>query len=208
MAERIQSIVLKIVSAPEPHNLPALPLSISTNHTNHTDDSGGIGDLTPTEDPYPRIIPSKAKQAFDSPEGFGDWHVLMGGDAIKCLRDFRKQDQNIYSIVVKKIKELSNGFFSADNHKRLVGGDKRVHIYEAKMTGDLRLVYRIDLQNDEALKVRGLSSFVSRSFATLHRCWADRSSSHPDIWHLHSRADGSSPVGASVRPFSNLTRVS
>ena len=37
-------------------------------------------------------------------------------------------------------RELSNGQFSADNQKRLNGHDMGVHIFEAKMTRDLRLV--------------------------------------------------------------------
>lgn len=41
-------------------------------------------------------------------------------------------------------RELSIGFFSKSNQKRLIGNDNEVPIYEAKMTGDTRLVYTID----------------------------------------------------------------
>lgn len=41
---------------------------------------------------------------------------------------------------VTSLRELSNGHFSADNQKRLNGVDLQVPVYEAKMTGDTRLV--------------------------------------------------------------------
>src|SRR6266581_9238736 len=37
-------------------------------------------------------------------------------------------------------RDLSNGFFSADNQKRLIGPSTEVPVFEAKMTRDLRLV--------------------------------------------------------------------
>ena len=41
-------------------------------------------------------------------------------------------------------RELSQGFFSDDNQKKLVGQDNEVPIFEAKMTRDLRLVYQVE----------------------------------------------------------------
>lgn len=102
----------------------------------------------------PTIAPDRAQQAFiDSPDGFGEWNIFISGAAVKHLREFRRADQKIFHIVQKKIKELSCGFFSASNQKRLVGGDDDIAIFEAKMTGDLRLVYQIDLQSDATVKV-------------------------------------------------------
>lgn len=69
------------------------------------------------------------------------------------LRTFLRRDKHTFGIIEKKIVELSNGFFSDSNHKRLAGGRDDVAILEAKMTGDLRLVYRIDLWTDKDLKV-------------------------------------------------------
>ena len=40
-------------------------------------------------------------------------------------------------------RELSNGHFSDDNHKRLTGASISVPLYEAKMTRDSRLVVGI-----------------------------------------------------------------
>ena len=52
----------------------------------------------------------------------------------------------IYShkTIITRFRELSNGFFSESNQKRLAGEDTGVPIYEAKMTRDTRLVYTID----------------------------------------------------------------
>lgn len=41
-------------------------------------------------------------------------------------------------------RQLSIGFFSESNQKRLIGQDSEVPVYEAKMTNDTRLVYIID----------------------------------------------------------------
>lgn len=70
------------------------------------------------------------------------------------LRTFLRADKKIFHVIRKKIIELSRGFFSDSNHKRLVGGTDDLPILEAKMTGDLRLVYRIDLWTDHELKAR------------------------------------------------------
>lgn len=40
--------------------------------------------------------------------------------------------------------ELSHGFFSDSNQKQLAGGGNQIPIFEAKMAGDLRLIYQID----------------------------------------------------------------
>ncbi len=37
-------------------------------------------------------------------------------------------------------RDLSDGYFTPDNYKMLSGGDIDIPIYEAKMTGDSRLV--------------------------------------------------------------------
>ncbi|CAE7234107.1 unnamed protein product [Rhizoctonia solani] len=45
-------------------------------------------------------------------------------------------------------RELSQGFFSNDNQKRLEGLKAEVPIYEAKVSRDLRIVYQIDIDTD------------------------------------------------------------
>ena len=103
--------------------------------------------------------PVKAVLYFESAEGFGDWRILLNGRAHQDLRKARREDQTYFKIIFKKMKyvphtctsqprvptdisrELSHGYFSADNQKRLNGGSNSgVPIYEAKVNGDVRLV--------------------------------------------------------------------
>ena len=44
-------------------------------------------------------------------------------------------------------RQLSNGHFSADNQKRLKGSSMEVPIFEAKLTGDLRLVVSFSMKD-------------------------------------------------------------
>ncbi|KAM5542264.1 hypothetical protein V8D89_004137 [Ganoderma adspersum] len=93
---------------------------------------------------YPLVQPMKAALYFDSAEGFGEWRILISTRADQNLRQACRRDAKLFQIFVKKIKELSNGHFSDDNQKRLTGLDVEIPIYEAKMTGDTRLVYQVD----------------------------------------------------------------
>ncbi|KAI9436974.1 hypothetical protein H4582DRAFT_1853973 [Lactarius indigo] len=103
---------------------------------------------------YPQVQPMKAALYFDSVEGFGQWRILISGRADRNLREMRRKDKNLFRITLKKIKELSNGHFSDDNHKRLTGTSVSVPIYEAKMTRDSRLVYQVDCVPDFNSQVR------------------------------------------------------
>ncbi|KAH9172885.1 hypothetical protein EDB89DRAFT_1962863 [Lactarius sanguifluus] len=106
---------------------------------------------------YPQVQPMKAALYFDSVDGFGQWRILISGRADRNLREMRKKDTNLFRITLKKIKELSNGHFSDDNHKRLTGTSISVPIYEAKMTRDSRLVYQVDCVPDfSTIKVFGV----------------------------------------------------
>lgn len=53
---------------------------------------------------YPMVQPMKAALYFESAEGFGEWRILMSTKAEKNLREYRKQDANMFKIIVKKIK--------------------------------------------------------------------------------------------------------
>ncbi|KAK7040180.1 hypothetical protein VNI00_009986 [Paramarasmius palmivorus] len=103
---------------------------------------------------YPKVQPMKSALYFDNPEGFGDWFIFIGPAADSELRRRHKKERTTFDIIVKKMKELSNGHFSPDNHKRLGKSGAKSAVYEAKMTSDLRLVYQIDLvpSNDERLR--------------------------------------------------------
>ncbi|PPQ78819.1 hypothetical protein CVT25_010688 [Psilocybe cyanescens] len=95
---------------------------------------------TTTAIAFPMIQPMKSALYFDSPEGFGKWSILVSSSADRDLRQHRRKAKASFDIIVKKIKELSNGHFSFDNQKRLNGPGTEVPIYEAKLSGDLRLV--------------------------------------------------------------------
>ncbi|KAI0791850.1 hypothetical protein C8Q75DRAFT_57350 [Abortiporus biennis] len=136
---------------------------------NETAPNGGFDDLhdtIPDDTPsaYPFVQPKKAALYFETAEGFGDWRILISTRADRALRETRKKDPNLFKIIVKKIKELSNGHFSDDNQKRLTGSSgNNIPIYEAKMTSDTRLVYHIDCLKDydsevewQAIRIFGL----------------------------------------------------
>ncbi|KAG5646925.1 hypothetical protein DXG03_002001 [Asterophora parasitica] len=89
---------------------------------------------------YPMVQPMKSALHFNSADGFGEWRILISTRADGDLREARRKDRKRFAIIVKKIKELSNGHFSDDNHKRLSGPNTDVPIFEAKMTRDSRLV--------------------------------------------------------------------
>lgn len=105
-----------------------------------TVESGGDGASGPVH-----VIQNLEEEVKD----FGSWKILLSGESMRHLRQIRRSDRHMFDIVKKKIQELSIGFFSRSNQKRLIGGDNEVPIYEAKMTGDTRLVYTIDCIPDD-----------------------------------------------------------
>ncbi|KAF9067282.1 hypothetical protein BDP27DRAFT_1328979 [Rhodocollybia butyracea] len=150
------------VSEPLTHEKPTSELNSETT--------------TLTEDvsvAYPRIQPMKSALHFDSIAGFGEWRIFISANADNELRSRRKKDRTSFDIIVKKIKELSNGFFSADNQKRLGGPSSEVPIFEAKMTADLRLIYQIDVvatddeRESQVIKIFGIYTHAQMD----HRMW-------------------------------------
>ena len=53
---------------------------------------------------YPQVQPMKAALYFDSVNGFGQWRILISGNAYGDLRGMRKRDLNLFRITLKKIK--------------------------------------------------------------------------------------------------------
>ncbi|KAJ3908266.1 hypothetical protein F5879DRAFT_367138 [Lentinula edodes] len=84
-----------------------------------------------------------------------------------------RRDKTSFDIIVKKIKELSNGHFSADNQKRLSGPNSEVPVFEAKMTSDLRLIYQIDIvANDDERERQAIKIFGIYTHAQMdNRMW-------------------------------------
>jgi hypothetical protein len=109
----------------------------------------------------------------DDIEGFGPWKILLSNNAVGHLRQWRRKDRAIFNIIRNKLqyaclvsisfmahnfvfacRQLSDGFFQGSNQKRLIGEDNEVPIFEAKITGDTRLVYAIDCIPDDKGEVR------------------------------------------------------
>ena len=114
-----------------------------------------VGSDQPRGLAFPMIQPMKAALYFDDIEGFGEWSVLLSTRAQKDLRDYKRADGAMFRIIMKKMKwdfsfvvvtvlipsrQLSQGHFSNDNQKLLTGPKTKLPVYEAKMTGDTRLV--------------------------------------------------------------------
>ncbi|KAF8336964.1 uncharacterized protein EI90DRAFT_93924 [Cantharellus anzutake] len=129
------------------------------------------------------IAPEKAKQAFDWPPGFVDWPIYISSAAIKQLRQFRR-GEGTFKVIQEKITQLSQGLFSGSNQKRLEGVPSDVPIFEAKTTGDLRLIYRIDIDTDHYLK-------TDKQVIRIHGVYAHNQFDH----RLWSRIARSSPRG-------------
>jgi hypothetical protein len=55
---------------------------------------------------YPMVQPMKAALYFNNADGFGEWRILISTEAYKNLREFRRADEKIFKIIVKKIKSV------------------------------------------------------------------------------------------------------
>ncbi|KAH7874451.1 uncharacterized protein C8R40DRAFT_1108966 [Lentinula edodes] len=134
-------------------------------------------DQAPTEDvtqlAFPKVQPMKSALHFDSIDGFGEWSIFISQNADTELRIRHRRDKTSFDIIVKKIKELSNGHFSADNQKRLSGPNSEVPVFEAKMTSDLRLIYQIDIVvNDDERERQAIKIFGIYTHAQMdNRMW-------------------------------------
>ncbi|KAB5592704.1 TPR and ankyrin repeat-containing protein 1 [Ceratobasidium theobromae] len=130
--------------------VPDKPASTSASTLATSNDSTT---LAPDPGAYPHIRPLAAAKYFDEGTGLGAWNIIVSGRAINYLRQMQKRDSHVFAMVHKKITELSQGFFSDSNQKRLTGLDTEVPIYEAKVSRDLRIVYQIDLDTNVDAKV-------------------------------------------------------
>jgi hypothetical protein len=55
---------------------------------------------------YPMVQPMKAALYFDNANGFGEWRILISTEAHKHLREHRRADKKIFTIIYKKIKSV------------------------------------------------------------------------------------------------------
>ncbi|KAJ3515657.1 hypothetical protein NLJ89_g1627 [Agrocybe chaxingu] len=122
--------------------------SATTNPTSGTNMTSDDHILEPVS-AFPSVQPLKSAMYFENAEGFGNWKLLISSRADSDLRACSRKDRASFKIVVRKLKSLSHGHFSADNQRTLAHSAKGVPIYEAKMTGDTRMVYHVDLLEEE-----------------------------------------------------------
>ncbi|KAG8794853.1 hypothetical protein FRC16_010327 [Serendipita sp. 398] len=124
--------------------------------------------------------------------------ILLSSESIRHLRQFSKGDAHMFTIVRNKMKQLSEGFFSRSNQKRLTGTDSEVPVYEAKMTNDTRLVYTIDCAPDSTGEVgtRGSDGNIAKlSFASTY-------STLPKMFGIYTHAQINSRLWAAVASWS------
>ncbi|KAF6740880.1 hypothetical protein DFP72DRAFT_951310 [Ephemerocybe angulata] len=109
----------------------------------------------------------KASLYFENASDLGAWRIMLSGRAEGNLRTIGRGDsKRILKAVINKIVELSKGEFRHDNQKCLNNkGNYTLPIYEARLPGDRRLVYRIDCLPDyhteterQVIKIFGIYS--------------------------------------------------
>ncbi|KAG8821829.1 hypothetical protein FRC18_011189, partial [Serendipita sp. 400] len=145
------------------------------------------------------LNPVKSIQVLeDDITDFGAWKILLSSESIRHLRQFSKGDAHMFTIVRNKMKQLSEGFFSRSNQKRLTGTDSEVPVYEAKMTNDTRLVYTIDCAPDSTGEVstRGSDGNIAKlssgsTYSTL-----------PKMFGIYTHAQINSRLWAAVASWS------
>ncbi|EUC55290.1 glycosyl hydrolase family 39 domain protein [Rhizoctonia solani AG-3 Rhs1AP] len=75
------------------------------------------------------------------------WAVVLSARAVKELRKLER-DQKALEIVHKKIRDLSSGNFSDENHRPIIGTLQHVPLFRARAPLDLRIIYQIDVLPD------------------------------------------------------------
>ncbi|KIK71556.1 hypothetical protein GYMLUDRAFT_33762 [Collybiopsis luxurians FD-317 M1] len=165
---------------------------------------------------FPKIQPIKSALYFDSVDGFGEWTILISQNADAELRSRHRKERHSFDIIVKKIKELSNGHFSPDNQKRLSGPTSDVPVFEAKMTADLRLIYQIDIvasddeRDKQAIKIFGIYTHAQMDGRMWHSIGQQLSRKGEEyrercsVRNLAENADGQTFVPALFPPLPEI----
>ncbi|RPD59343.1 hypothetical protein L226DRAFT_495257 [Lentinus tigrinus ALCF2SS1-7] len=122
------------------------------------------------EAPLTQVQPAASKM--------GPWRIMFSSRAGRDLRNVKNDDQKRWKIVIGKIADLSHGYFTPDNQKLLSGGDINIPIYEAKMTGDSRLVYYIDCvyDHDSQAQIQVIKVFGIYTHAQIDKRFWDSAS--------------------------------
>ncbi|KAI1785405.1 hypothetical protein LXA43DRAFT_132191 [Ganoderma leucocontextum] len=108
---------------------------------------------------------------LENVKGFGEWEVFVTEHAKADLRKLRKDSKDIFLMVMKKIRDLSRGHFSADNQVPITDTEKAVPIFKARVGGTHRLVYQVDCVSDPTSgdAYQALRIFGVYDHAELHR---------------------------------------
>ncbi|KAF8595241.1 P-loop containing nucleoside triphosphate hydrolase protein [Ceratobasidium sp. AG-I] len=79
------------------------------------------------------------------------WAVVLSNRAVKELRKLER-DKGGLEIIHKKIKELSLGQFTFDNHRNLHGTSQHIPLFRARVLPNVnvRIIYQIDVLPDPA----------------------------------------------------------
>ncbi|KDN35986.1 hypothetical protein RSAG8_11137, partial [Rhizoctonia solani AG-8 WAC10335] len=75
------------------------------------------------------------------------WAVVLSARAVKEISQVER-DQKALEVVHKKIRDLSSGNFSDENHRPIIGTLQHVPLFRAKAPLDLRIIYQIDVLPD------------------------------------------------------------
>ncbi|KAL4069229.1 hypothetical protein J3A83DRAFT_3504128 [Scleroderma citrinum] len=131
-------------------------------------------------------------------DGFGPWEIIISDSATKDLREARRSDAKNAEVIVSRIKQLSKGHFSGNNHKRLSGPSHDVPFYQAEVLGDLRIIYQIDCVPDDdtkgehqVIKIHGICTHkeLEHIWESLSTCLA-RGKEYQDRCTFRKRAPG------------------
>ncbi|KAI6141022.1 hypothetical protein BKA82DRAFT_2657321 [Pisolithus tinctorius] len=98
---------------------------------------------------YTEVPHLEATLAVADIDQFGEWAILMASSATRDLFQLRRRDAKMAECVLKKIRQLSRGQFSGNNHKAFHGPSHGIPIYQAEVLSNLRLVYQIDCALDD-----------------------------------------------------------
>jgi hypothetical protein len=77
------------------------PRSNSTNAITEPQDDNGRAD--------PEYAPTKSVQLTEEDiQDFGAWRILLSGESVRHLRQFRRGDQHMFGIIRKKMKYVAH----------------------------------------------------------------------------------------------------
>ncbi|KAJ6498114.1 hypothetical protein C8R47DRAFT_1212438 [Mycena vitilis] len=163
---RLPAVAASIKAACLPTESDTIPESDDALESESAEAAGlavGIDASDPSDVSYVPMQPVKFSTLYRRrANGFGEWEINIAPRAERDLREYNRRDRKMFLIIVHKMRELSNGYFSHHNYKQIDGDNVEFPIYEAWVTEELRLVYQVDCvqiydtNEHQALKVFGI----------------------------------------------------